>query len=183
MAFHHETVNEIERLRQQYQFFHWHLEFPDVFLLPEENQEAENQHTGWNGGFDVMLSNPPWERVKLQEKEWFASRDPEIANAPNAASRKRKSKPLKLMILHSFMHLKSSSRIGRNQSLPEKYFPLSFVWKRRHQPLHRFCRIEPSSAQFIRADRLCPSDRHRHRRHHKVLLPGLDGLKVTEKSL
>ena len=102
---HHETVNEIERLRQQYHFFHWHLEFPDVFLLPEENQEAENQHTGWNGGFDVMLSNP-WERVKLQEKEWFASRDPEIANAPNAASRKEKSKPLKLMILHSFMHLK-----------------------------------------------------------------------------
>ena len=38
---HHETVNEIERLRQQYQFFHWHLEFPDVFLLPEENQKRK----------------------------------------------------------------------------------------------------------------------------------------------
>ena len=36
-----------------------------------------------------MLGNPPWERVKLQEKEWFAERSPEIANAPNAAARKR----------------------------------------------------------------------------------------------
>ena len=28
-----------------------------------------------------MLGNPPWERVKLQEKEWFATRRPEIAEA------------------------------------------------------------------------------------------------------
>ena len=26
---------EIGRLREQYQFFHWHLAFPDVFRLPE----------------------------------------------------------------------------------------------------------------------------------------------------
>ena len=41
------------------------------------------------GGFDCVLGNPPWERVKLQEKEWFADRSPEIADAPNAAARKR----------------------------------------------------------------------------------------------
>ena len=41
------------------------------------------------GGFDCVLGNPPWERVKLQEKEWFAQRSPEIADAPNAATRKR----------------------------------------------------------------------------------------------
>ena len=37
-----------------------------------------------SGGFDVVLGNPPWERIKLQEKEWFSERRPEIANAPNA---------------------------------------------------------------------------------------------------
>jgi hypothetical protein len=37
----------------------------------------------------VVLGNPPWERVKLQEQEFFASRDPVIANAPNAAARKK----------------------------------------------------------------------------------------------
>src|SRR6478736_310472 len=41
------------------------------------------------GGFDVVLGNPPWERIKLQEQEFFASRDPEIAQAPNAAARGR----------------------------------------------------------------------------------------------
>jgi hypothetical protein len=65
---------EIGRLARQYQFFHWHLAFPEVYA---------------KGGFDVVLGNPPWERVKLQEKEWFAERSPEIANAPNAAARKR----------------------------------------------------------------------------------------------
>ena len=43
---------------------------------------------GGAGGFDCVLGNPPWERVKLQEKEWFAEWSPEIADAPNAAARK-----------------------------------------------------------------------------------------------
>ena len=64
----------------QYQFFHGHLAFPEVFA---------------NGGFDVVLGNPPWERVKLQEKEWFEERSPEIANAPNASARKRLFEALK----------------------------------------------------------------------------------------
>lgn len=31
-----------------------------------------------------MLGNPPWEKVKLSEKEFFASRAPEIANLAGA---------------------------------------------------------------------------------------------------
>jgi hypothetical protein len=57
----------------RYRFFHWSLEFPDVFA---------------DGGFDVVLGNPPWERIKLQEQEFFAALDEEIAKAPNAAARK-----------------------------------------------------------------------------------------------
>ena len=68
---------EVERLAREYQFFHWHQAFPEVF------------EGGGGGGFDCVLGNPPWERVKLQEKEWFAERSPEIADAPNAAARKR----------------------------------------------------------------------------------------------
>ena len=41
------------------------------------------------GGFDVVLGNPPWERIKLQEQEFFAIRSPEIASAPNKAARVR----------------------------------------------------------------------------------------------
>ena len=34
-----------------------------------------------------MIGNPPWDRIKLQEVEWFATRDPELALAPTAAAR------------------------------------------------------------------------------------------------
>ena len=80
---------EIIRLREQYQFFHWHLAFPDVFRVPTKDEEPENEQAGWSGGFDVVLGNPPWERIKIQEKEWFAQRCPDIANAANAAQRRR----------------------------------------------------------------------------------------------
>ena len=77
---------EVERLAGEYQFFHWHLAFPEVFEGGGER--------GGGGGFDCVLGNPPWERVKLQEKEWFAERSPEIADAPNAAARKRRIRAL-----------------------------------------------------------------------------------------
>ena len=59
---------------EDYGVFHWELAFPDVFA---------------RGGFDVVLGNPPWERVKLQEQEFFAKREPSIAAARNAAERKK----------------------------------------------------------------------------------------------
>jgi len=67
-------------LAAENRFFHWPLEFPEVFAA---------------GGFDVMLGNPPWERVKLQEEEFFATRDPDVAGALNAAERKRRIQLLK----------------------------------------------------------------------------------------
>ncbi|MFJ8080044.1 Eco57I restriction-modification methylase domain-containing protein [Streptomyces sp. NPDC096205] len=82
------THAEILRLRDQYSFFHWHLEFPEVFSVPESGVGVQ-RGTGWAGGFDAVVGNPPWERVKLQEQEFFAQRDPRIAEAKNAAARKR----------------------------------------------------------------------------------------------
>jgi len=86
---------EIQSLSEQYRFFHWHLAFPDVFRLPKKGEKPENEEMGWNGGFDVVLGNPPWERVKLQEKEWFAGVRPDIATAPNAAQRRKMIQALK----------------------------------------------------------------------------------------
>lgn len=63
-----------QALANEVGFFHWALEFPEVFA---------------RGGFDVVLANPPWERIKLQEQEFFAVRDARVALAPNAAARKR----------------------------------------------------------------------------------------------
>ncbi|NMB11634.1 MAG: class I SAM-dependent DNA methyltransferase, partial [Firmicutes bacterium] len=86
---------EIEGLTELYRFFHWHIAFPDVFRLADSWGKPDNPKTGWSGGFDVVLANPPWERVKIQEKEWFAGRYPEIAEARTAAIRADMIKDLK----------------------------------------------------------------------------------------
>ncbi|MGW0797124.1 Eco57I restriction-modification methylase domain-containing protein [Streptomyces sp. NPDC002692] len=80
------THEEIARLRERYSFFHWHLEFPEVFSVPDAGVDSA---TGWSGGFDCVVGNPPWERIKLQEQEFFAQRDPAIATAKSAAARKK----------------------------------------------------------------------------------------------
>ncbi len=67
------TVKTVNELGEQYIFFHWHLAFPQVFAT---------------GGFDVVLGNPPWNRITFEEKEWFSSREPEISDAPTAAKRR-----------------------------------------------------------------------------------------------
>ncbi len=120
-----QVLAQAQALAEAVNFFHWPLEFPEVFLpLPEGERphpspsphptplpKGERPHPlphptplplgeGVKGegvkrgsrpaaGFDVLLANPPWERIKLQEQEFFASRDPAIAAAPNAAARKR----------------------------------------------------------------------------------------------
>jgi hypothetical protein len=79
----------IDELARDFRFFHWHLEFPGIFTAAEPGTAGTDPLTGWVGGFSCLLGNPPWERVKIQEKEWFsaAGRD-DIADAGNAARRR-----------------------------------------------------------------------------------------------
>ncbi len=51
-----ETLAEIGRLRAEHGFFHWDLEFPDVFLVPAGE-------TRWRGGFSCVLTAPPREKI------------------------------------------------------------------------------------------------------------------------
>lgn len=109
-----EKVKEIAgRLR----FFHWHLAFPQVFRPLPPEKIREDDPFGWEGGFDVMLGNPPWEKIKLQEKEFFASRDPEIANAPNAAARKRLIEKLRKSNAHLYQEYRQALRDAEASSL------------------------------------------------------------------
>ncbi len=57
---------------------HWPLAFPTVFE---------------KGGFDCILTNPPWDMLQVSEEEFFAPRDPSIAALTGA---KRKSAIAKL---------------------------------------------------------------------------------------
>ena len=52
----------------------WREAFPEIFAA---------------GGFDVVVGNPPWERMKVQEREFFSLVAPQIAAAVNAADRRK----------------------------------------------------------------------------------------------
>ena len=73
--------NKARSVAEREGFMHWEAAFPGVWH-------------GWQsahprGGFDAVIGNPPWDRIKLQEVEWFATRAPELARAPTAAARKK----------------------------------------------------------------------------------------------
>jgi hypothetical protein len=63
----HPLPDQIEKLVTTHlkhdQFFHWHLEFPEVHA---------------RGGFDLMLGNPPWDTLSPDAKEFFSTYDPQV---------------------------------------------------------------------------------------------------------
>ncbi|SFL06607.1 N-6 DNA Methylase [Streptosporangium canum] len=84
------THKEIERLRDQYRFFHWHLAFPDVFVVPDGDTGADvDPATGWAGGFSCVLGNPPWDKVDFEDKKYFSVVEPSIAAISGVARRTR----------------------------------------------------------------------------------------------
>ncbi len=64
-----EVKDVITTLAARYQFFHWHLAFLNVFQPKPSEEISDDDILGWSGGFDVVLGNPPWERIKIQEQE------------------------------------------------------------------------------------------------------------------
>ena len=94
-------VETTRRIAEDYGLFHWELAFPQVFA---------------RGGFDVVLGNPPWERVKLQEQEFFAKREPLIARTQNAADRKKLIAALPATNPNLWKEWTSATRIAQGQS-------------------------------------------------------------------
>lgn len=80
------TLDRMNAIIAEERFFHWQLACPG--LWPEEDGERHN------GGFDAVIGNPPWDRVKLQQVEWFAQHCPDVARAPHAAARRQRIEQL-----------------------------------------------------------------------------------------
>lgn len=82
-----ELAQAAHDLCRAHSVFHWWLAFPQVAA---------------KGGFSVMLGNPPWERIKLQEEEFFATRSPLVASAKNKAERAKRIELLRQgLLLHT----------------------------------------------------------------------------------
>ena len=94
-------VETTRRIAEDYGLFHWELAFPDVFT---------------RGGFDVVLGNPPWERVKLQEQEFFAGREPLVTAARNAAERKKRIAALPATNPDLWKDWSRATRVAQGQS-------------------------------------------------------------------
>jgi hypothetical protein len=58
-----QTRNIVLELTRKHQFFHWEIEFPDVFAKQ-------------GSGFDAIVGNPPWENEQANPKEFFSNIDP-----------------------------------------------------------------------------------------------------------
>ena len=85
-----DQLEHLGQLTDDYQFFHWHVEFPGVFRIPRTGEAPENTGSGLSGGFDALIGNPPWERIQIKDTEWFAIRLPEILEEKTAAGRRKR---------------------------------------------------------------------------------------------
>ncbi|WP_329103108.1 N-6 DNA methylase [Micromonospora sp. NBC_01699] len=84
------THTEIVRLRELHRFFHWHLEFPYIFSVPEDASAPEvDAATGWAGGFSYVVANPPWDKVDFEDKKYFSAVDQSITEIAGLARRDR----------------------------------------------------------------------------------------------
>ena len=76
-----DLLGQARRVAAEERFLNWQVAFPGVWSAWER--------AGLHGGFDAVIGNPPWDRMKLQQVEWFAARRRAIAMATRAADRKR----------------------------------------------------------------------------------------------
>jgi len=52
------VYEEARKISEKMLFFHWDLEFPEVFI------DLENASWKENGGFDVVVGNPPYQKIQ-----------------------------------------------------------------------------------------------------------------------
>jgi hypothetical protein len=76
-----EMLAKAHELISEERFLNWQVAFPGVW--------SDWESATLSGGFDAVIGNPPWDRMKLQQVEWFAARRREIALAQRASDRRR----------------------------------------------------------------------------------------------
>jgi hypothetical protein len=75
-----DLIRRSHALAAEQHFLHWQIAFPGVW---KNWTSAEPE-----GGFDAVIGNPPWDRMRMEEVEWFAARSPDVARQQRAADRR-----------------------------------------------------------------------------------------------
>ena len=112
-----DTAKAAHQLCRDHSVFHWWLAFPQVAV---------------KGGFSVILANPPWERIKLQEEEFFANRSPLVASAKNKSERGKRIELLRCgLLLHTLDPDVEAAEGLSPPSHPEMHLHEEFIMARR----------------------------------------------------
>ena len=82
-----DLIKRAHALAAEQRLLHWQIGFPGVW----KNWTSAEP----DGGFDAVIGNPPWDRMKMQEVEWFAARAPDVAHQGRATDRKKKIADMK----------------------------------------------------------------------------------------
>ncbi len=72
-----DTLTGAAHIAHRYHFFHWPLEFPNVFHRDRP-------------GFDVVVGNPPWNEITVEELAFYALREPGLRGLPSLADRRKR---------------------------------------------------------------------------------------------
>jgi len=74
-----DILGQARMLIREENFLNWQVTFPGIWSDWDEDELV--------GGFHAVIGNPPWDRIKMQQVEWFAERRPQIALAQHKADR------------------------------------------------------------------------------------------------
>lgn len=126
----HQLEDLIESARQtcaRARVLHWPLAFAPVLAA---------------GGFDCVLGNPPWERIKLQEEEFFATRHALVAAAKNKAERSQRIEWLAQGTLAR--NLYPDLKHGEGEAALEREVFTAFITERRNaEATSLFAHLKP----------------------------------------
>ena len=67
--------SDADSIADRERFLHWEAAFPGVWRGWQDDRPQ--------GGFDAVIGNPPWDKIKLQEVEWFATALPGAGPGPD----------------------------------------------------------------------------------------------------
>ncbi len=107
-AFQSAKIERAQALCDTYNVFNWPLAFAQVF-------------SGASKGFDCILGNPPWERIKLQEEEFFSVHSSDILAARNKAERAQRIEWLSQGVLSKNLYPESIYNEGISEAERDLY--------------------------------------------------------------
>lgn len=114
-----EILDQARTLIAEENFLNWQVTFPGIWSDWEDDELT--------GGFHAVIGNPPWDRMKLQQVEWFAERRPEIAMAQRATDRKKMVEALEEVgdpLAHDFAKSAERAEAGARMARKTGDYPL-----------------------------------------------------------